>query len=139
MALLPHWEKDVQTKFQNMKRFIKNTSIALLLFVINISFAQNKSQNVIELDSLTNLYKGEILKINKFNLNTRDLYGIDKSIEMYNVFIDSEALLLISVLPDLNSKENWTLVDINSIKDKVLTRSQTKSFINNIKKQQYIR
>ncbi|PSD43822.1 hypothetical protein C7E23_11930 [Elizabethkingia anophelis] len=122
-----------------MKRFIKNTSIALLLFVINISFAQNKSQNVIELDSLTNLYKGEILKINKFNLNTRDLYGIDKSIEMYNVFIDSEALLLISVLPDLNSKENWTLVDINSIKDKVLTRSQTKSFINNIKKQQYIR
>ncbi|AQX50443.1 hypothetical protein [Elizabethkingia anophelis] len=133
MALLPHWEKDVQTKFQNMKRFIKNTSIALLLFVINISFAQNKSQNVIELDSLTNLYKGEILKINKFNLNTRDLYGIDKSIEMYNVFIDSEALLLISVLPDLNSKENWTLVDINSIKDKVLTRSQTKSFINNIK------
>ena len=129
MALLPHWEKDVQTKFQNMKRLIKNISIALLLFVINISFAQNKNQNLIELDSLKNLYKGEILKINKFNLNTKDLYGIDKNIELYNTFIDSEALLLISVLPDLNSKENWTLVDINNIKDRVLTRSQTKSFI----------
>ncbi|GJN58061.1 hypothetical protein ELAN_16160 [Elizabethkingia anophelis] len=133
MALLPHWEKDVQTKFQNMKRLIKNISIALLLFVINISFAQNKNQNLIELDSLKNLYKGEILKINKFNLNTKDLYGIDKNIELYNTFIDSEALLLISVLPDLNSKENWTLVDINNIKDRVLTRSQTKSFIKNIK------
>ncbi|KUY30443.1 hypothetical protein ATB96_14495 [Elizabethkingia ursingii] len=133
MALLPHWEKDVQTKFQNMKRLIKNTSIALLLFVINISFAQNKSQNLIELDSLAKLYKGEVLKINNFNLNTKDLYGIDKTVELYNVFIDSEALLLISVLPDLKSKENWTLVDINNIKNKVLTRSQVKDFINDIK------
>ncbi|QDZ63344.1 hypothetical protein I6H88_13145 [Elizabethkingia bruuniana] len=80
-----------------------------------------------------NLYKGEILKVNAFNLNTKDLYGIDKNVELYNVFIDSESLFLISVLPDLKSKENWTAVGVNNIKDKILTRSQTKNFINKIK------
>ncbi|HIC8644689.1 MULTISPECIES: hypothetical protein [Elizabethkingia] len=116
-----------------MKRFIHNTSIILLLFITQFLYAQKKDQNIIALDSLVNLYKGEILKINAFNLNTKDLYGIDKNVELYNVFIDSEALFLISVLPDLKNNENWTFVNVNNIKDKILTRSQTKDFINKIK------
>ncbi|OPC04732.1 hypothetical protein BAS09_03310 [Elizabethkingia ursingii] len=97
----------------------------------NSFFAQRDNKktyytNYIVLDSLKNVYGDNV--INKFTLNTKELYGFDKNVEVYNILYNN-AVLLISALPDIKGNENWIKVDINAIKKDVLTRPQLKEFI----------
>ncbi len=97
----------------------------------NSFFAQKDNKktyytNYIVLDSLKNVYGDNV--INKFTLNTKELYGLDKNVEIYNVLYNN-AVLLISALPDIKGNENWIKVDINTIKKDILTKSQLKEFV----------
>ncbi|WP_260255320.1 hypothetical protein [Elizabethkingia meningoseptica] len=112
---------------KNNMKFI----IALLFILSNNIFAQKNNKktyytNYIVLDSLKNVWGNNV--INKFTLNTKELYGLDKTVEVYNVLYNN-AVLLISALPDIKGNENWIKVDINDIKKDILTRSQLKEFI----------
>src|SRR5690606_5200520 len=64
------------------------------------------------LDANDSLYR-----INHYTLRTKELYGVDETIEMYNVH--HMGLVLFSVLPDFTSDENWSEVDLVDIQDQV--------------------
>ncbi|AQX84058.1 hypothetical protein I6H88_13980 [Elizabethkingia bruuniana] len=128
-----HWDKDAITIKILFKMRI-NMKLLLTVFLIILSnsfFAQKDNKktyytNYIVLDSLKNVYGDNV--INKFTLNTKELYGFDKSVEIYNVLYNN-AVLLISALPDIKGNENWIKIDINAIKKDILTRPQLKEFI----------
>ncbi|MCL1670060.1 hypothetical protein M2T82_18510 [Elizabethkingia ursingii] len=112
---------------KNNMKFI----IALFLILSNNIFAQRNNKktyytNYIVLDSLKNIGGDNI--VNKFTLNTKELYGFDKTVEVYNVLYNN-AVLLISALPDIKGNENWIKIDINTIKKNILTKSQLREFI----------
>ncbi|OBS13552.1 hypothetical protein ATE49_12380 [Elizabethkingia miricola] len=105
--------------------------IALLLILSNNIFAQKNNRktyytNYIVLDSLKNVWGNNV--INKYTLNTKELYGLDKTVEVYNI-VYNDAILLISALPDIKGNDNWIKIDINTIKKDILSRSQLKKFI----------
>ncbi|WP_143054017.1 hypothetical protein [Parapedobacter koreensis] len=57
----------------------------------------------------------------RYTLNTDDLYGVDETVELYNTFLlDSQVLVVFSVLPDFESKQNWKQVDIETIRDQIV-------------------
>ena len=87
----------------------------LLLFCSCAIVAQQ--QKYILLDSLTANYE-----VKHYTLDTSP-YGPKNTIEMYNVFskgyepdVGKGYIILFSVLPDLNSKTNWELIDFDKIK-----------------------
>ena len=87
----------------------------LLLFCSCVIMAQE--QKYILLDSLTANYK-----VKHYTLDTSP-YGPKNTIEIYNIFSsyyglnkNDDYIVLFSVLPDLNSKTNWELIDFNKIK-----------------------
>jgi len=87
----------------------------LLLFCSCAIMAQE--QKYILLDSLTAHYQ-----IKQYTLETSP-YGVKNTIEMYNVFSEGYDLevgkgyiILFSVLPDLNTKTNWEVIDFDKIK-----------------------
>ncbi|EKY14107.1 hypothetical protein [Capnocytophaga sp. oral taxon 324] len=87
----------------------------LLLFCSCAIVAQQ--QKYILLDSLTANYE-----VKHYTLDTSP-YGPKNTIEMYNVFskgyepdVGKGYIILFSVLPDLNSKTNWEVIDFNKIK-----------------------
>ena len=61
---------------------------------------------------------------NKYTLNTKELYGFDKTVEINNVYIFPNRLLLISILPNLEGKENWKKADRPIPKDEIFTQKQ---------------
>ncbi|EFS98499.1 hypothetical protein HMPREF1977_0258 [Capnocytophaga ochracea F0287] len=76
-----------------------------------------QQQKYILLDSLTANYE-----VKHYTLDTSP-YGPKNTIEMYNVFskgyepdVGKGYIILFSVLPDLNSKTNWELIDFDKIK-----------------------
>ncbi|MDO5608342.1 MAG: hypothetical protein Q4G08_07810 [Capnocytophaga sp.] len=88
----------------------------IFLFLGFYGFSQDDHRIYILLDSLANDYD-----IKKYTLNTQELYGIDRDIEMYNVFWKDGMLLLISVLPDLESGKDWEKIDIKLYESKLQT------------------
>ncbi len=87
------------------------------------------SQKYILLDSLKKY------DIKAYTLDTKDIYNIDKKIDIYNVFITKDIILLFSVLPSLEkelmlvspkeiSQNNWITIDIEKIIDKTLSTKQ---------------
>jgi len=97
---------------------MKKNSIVLLILLSLTSYAQN----ILNLEDL----KGRI-KVEKYSLNTKELYGFDKTIEMYNLFIDPTALFLISVLPNFEKEESWKKVDYDRISNQILTEAKLKN------------
>ena len=113
------------------------TPLIILLFIAFSSYTKAQNENsdktyythYIVLDSLKNTYGDNT--INKFTLNSKDLYGIDKKIEVYNVLY-KESILLISALPNLAKGKDWIKIDIDSdiVRTKILSKKQLKDFIN---------
>ncbi|WP_228457594.1 MULTISPECIES: hypothetical protein [Chryseobacterium] len=81
-------------------------------------------------------------KINKYTLDTKDLYNIQKDINVFNIFISKENILLLSVLPDLDEKilhrmdergNNWMIINYDKIKDKVFSKEKILSMLSDWK------
>ncbi|HCD9233220.1 hypothetical protein [Elizabethkingia anophelis] len=95
----------------------------------NFYFGQNKIpeerySKLFQLDELSSKYQ-----IKKYTLTTRNLYEINKSIDLYNVFVNNNGILLITVLPELREGGDWKKVNYNLVKDKIMTESETNNFI----------
>lgn len=95
-------------------------NILLFLFVINFSFAQE----YFLLKENTGKYQ-----VKSYELNTIDLYGMNKSINIYNILIEdllnksnpSKTLVLFSVLPDAYNNEDWEIITLDSIQNKIIS------------------
>ncbi|MEC3878780.1 hypothetical protein [Parapedobacter sp. 10938] len=74
------------------------------------SLAQEKKY--IMLDMLDSLYD-----VNHYSLNTQELYGVDETIELYNIHY--VGLVLFSVLPDFTSDKNWSEVNLAEIENQI--------------------
>lgn len=60
--------------------------------------------------------------IKKYTLNTKDIYSLDKQIEIYNVFVGKSNILLFSVFPNLESTKNtWSEIEHFKIKDSLIS------------------
>lgn len=79
------------------------------------------SQKYFLLDSLKNNFK-----IETYTLDTSELYGVKKNINVYNVYLTKDHILLLTVLPDLDEKilpgtdekgQNWTILDGGKLKE----------------------
>lgn len=77
-----------------------------------VFFQLFSSQLIINIDSLQRKYP-----MKKYTLNTKELYNFDKTIEIYNFFISKNKILLITILPNFQGKENWVKLDKNVIDD----------------------
>lgn len=103
--------------------------LLILFFIPSIFF----SQKYIILDSLQNF------KIKKYTLQTKEIYNIDKKIEMYNIFVSENNILLFSILPDLETEpirisaqenlQNWTPVHYENIIEDILTNGKLKDLV----------
>lgn len=88
----------------------------LLLFCSCAIMAQE--QKYILLDSLTTNYN-----VKQYTLDTSP-YGVKNTIEMYNVFLncyDKQYIILLSVLPDLESKNNWQEIDFKKVQNNLFS------------------
>lgn len=95
------------------------TSILIPLFFGVLTFhAAAQEKKYIMLSMLDSLDRNDSLcRLNHYTLRTKELYGVDETIEMYNVH--HMGLVLFSVLPDFTSDENWSEVDLVDIQDQV--------------------
>lgn len=105
--------------------------IILLILVFPSLFY---SQKYVLLDSLKNY------NIQEYTFNTKDIYDVDKNINIYNVFVSKNIILLFSVLPNLEKERiiidpkriidnNWVLIDIETIRKQILTRQKIHKLI----------
>ena len=88
----------------------------LLLFCSCAIMAQE--QKYILLDSLTTNYN-----VKQYTLDTSP-YGVKNTIEVYNVFLnryDKQYIILLSVLPDLESKSNWQEIDFKKVQNNLFS------------------
>ncbi|MEJ5104486.1 hypothetical protein [Chryseobacterium sp. MYb328] len=89
------------------------------------------SQKYFLLDSLKNHFR-----IETFTLDTSELYGIRKNINVYNVHLTKHDILLLTVLPDLDERilpgtdergQNWTILDVGKLKkEDIISKSKVK-------------
>ena len=121
--------RDIPLKANIVVRNVHNCfSNKLLLTVLcSICYLTCFSQQYISLDSLNAKYP-----VKPYTLNTKELYGIDKEVQVYNVFTSSDKILLISVLPDLEERvlplqdprgKLWRPVQTADFEDKVLSNA----------------
>lgn len=91
------------------------------------------SQEYFLLDSLKKDFK-----VNEYVLNTRDIYDINKDINIYNVFISENKILLLSVLPDLDEKilprmnekgQNWEAIGYEKIKNNFFSKNKIQNML----------
>jgi len=99
---------------------MKQLILYLLLFCSWASIAQE--QKYILLDSITSNYT-----VKKYTLSTLP-YKVDYEIEIYNVFsknygkdLDSDFIVLFSVLPDLESKNSWQEIDLKKVQNNLFS------------------
>ena len=77
-----------------------------------------QEQMYILLDSLTANFK-----VKQYTLDTSP-YGVKNTIEVYNVFLnryDKQYIILLSVLPDLESKSNWQEIDFKKVQNNLFS------------------
>lgn len=98
--------------------------ILIILLIPNLFFCQEYFWE----DDLKSQFK-----VNRFTLETEDIYTIKKDINIYNVFISENSILLLSILPDLDEKilpktnergSNWEIINYDNIKDKIFSKSK---------------
>lgn len=95
-------------------------NILVLIYSINLSFAQK----YFVLENSSDKYQTK-----NYELNAVDIYGINKKINIYNVLLEDlinksnaeKTLVLFSVLPTVDNSENWDEVNLDSIKDKIIS------------------
>ena len=102
-----------------------NILLPLLLIIIPSTFF---SQKYILLDSIKKY------NVKEYTLDTKDIYNVDKTINIYNVFMTKDIILLLSVLPALEKEliiidakqinNNWTTIDIEQIRNQILSDKQ---------------
>ncbi|MEN2800423.1 hypothetical protein [Capnocytophaga sputigena] len=92
-----------------------------LLFFCSCA-VQAQEQKYILLDSITSNYT-----VKKYTLSTLP-YKVDYEIEIYNVFsknygkdLDSDFIVLFSVLPDLETKSNWEEIDFKKVQNNLFS------------------
>ncbi|UTF93056.1 hypothetical protein J2O08_18000 [Elizabethkingia anophelis] len=96
----------------------------ILFIAFLILFNYHYSQKFISIDSLQSNYK-----IKKYTFNTKELYGFDKTIEVYNVFITPQKILLVTILPNLKEKDNWKKLKVSIETKEIYTSKQFKNWI----------
>ncbi|MCL1680836.1 hypothetical protein M2T92_17495 [Elizabethkingia miricola] len=122
---------------------MKNRIIAILVFSISISFYWGqdwKPEDQYEkLFFIEDFSKIQNYKTSSYTMNTKELYGIDKKIEINNVLIknykgEDWGILLITALPDLKGNNDWVKVRYDLIKDKIIKNPTIKdvSFKNSL-------
>ncbi|MEN5132671.1 hypothetical protein [Elizabethkingia anophelis] len=111
-----------------------------IFFLLIFSSINIFSQKYLLLDNIKTKFKVE-----EYTLYTEELYNINEKVEVYNIFIDSKNILLLSVLPKLeqqlskaeytdynklaktidkstiNENINWKKIDYNLIKNNILS------------------
>ena len=95
---------------------MKQLVLYLSLFCSCAIMAQE--QKYILLDSLTTHYQ-----VKQYTLDTSP-YGVKNTIEVYNVFLnryDKQYIILLSVLPDLESKSNWQEIDFKKVQNNLFS------------------
>uniref|UniRef100_A0AAU6WQ67 Uncharacterized protein n=1 Tax=Chryseobacterium endophyticum TaxID=1854762 RepID=A0AAU6WQ67_9FLAO len=107
--------------------------LTITLLISNLFLAQE----YLLLDDLKTNFK-----INEYTLDTKDLYNIQKDINVFNIFISKENILLLSVLPDLDENilprmdergNNWMIINYDKIKDKVFSKEKMLSMLSDWK------
>ncbi|MFN3773078.1 hypothetical protein [Cloacibacterium normanense] len=99
----------------------------IIIFSALFLFLKINCQDYISLDKLREMYEYK-----KYTLNTKELYGFDSTIEVYNFFITPKTILLVSILPNIEIKENWKKIDNDKIKDKLLKdEKQIRTWVHN--------
>lgn len=92
----------------------------LLIFSINLSFAQQ----YFVLEKNTDEYQTK-----NYELNSKNLYGIDKKIYLYNLLFEDlmhksspeKTLVLFSVLPSAENNNDWEEIGLDSIQNKIIS------------------
>lgn len=74
----------------------------ILIILTIISICYSYGQKYIMLDSLSTKFK-----VKEYTLNTKALYGINKNIIVYNIFVDNKRILLLSILPELEENKTY--------------------------------
>ena len=91
----------------------------ILYFILfSCCAVQAQQEKYVLLDSLTTNYK-----VKQYTLDTSP-YGVKNTIEVYNVFLnryDKQYIILLSVLPDLESKSNWQEIDFKKVQNNLFS------------------
>lgn len=116
--------------------FIKIFKMTRILFILVCMPCFVFSQKYFLLDSLKNNFK-----IETYTLDTSELYGVKKNINVYNVYLTKDHILLLTVLPDLDEKilpgtdekgQNWTILDGGKLKkEDIISESKVKEIASN--------
>ncbi|QCO45915.1 hypothetical protein [Elizabethkingia sp. 2-6] len=108
---------------------MKNKILLILILILNTFplFGQEwKVEDKYEkLFFIEDFSKSRNHRVSKYTLNTKELYGIEKNIEVNNIILknykgEDWGILLISALPDLQGKNDWVKVKYDLIKDKIM-------------------
>lgn len=62
--------------------------------------------------------------VKEYTLKTKELYKVDREVKVYNVFLSKNNILLLSVLPNLDSQDSWTAINTQDFVDKVLSKNE---------------
>ena len=81
------------------------------LLIILILLFDNLKCQLLNIERLKAAYP-----FKEYSLQTKDIYEFDKKIELFNFFLNNSTLLLISILPDVETGENWKQIEKASIK-----------------------
>ena len=91
----------------------------ILYFILfSCCAVQAQQEKYVLLDSLTANFK-----VKQYTLDTSP-YGVKNTIEVYNVFLnrnDKQYIILLSVLPDLESKSNWEEIDFKKVQNNLFS------------------
>ena len=117
--------------------------LSIILIILSICYSYG--QKYILLDQLKESYQ-----VNEYTFKTKQLYGIDKKITAYNVFVAPNNIILLSILPlyknekiipltsveydkstnvlstktkENGNYENWEKIDFEKIKDNIISPS----------------
>src|SRR5690554_6805982 len=94
---------------------MKRTILFYALILSGICCVSAQNRQYIMLDMLDSAYR-----IERYTLNTEELYGTDHTIEMYNVW-HNIGLVLISVLPDFSQDRLWEKIDTSTVSNQTLS------------------
>ena len=105
-----------------MKNLINRTCFFCALLILNLTLAKSADRNYVLVGEMDNT---ETFDRSIFSLNTKTLYNVDYKIELYNFFFASnddhnDNLILITVLPDLQSGKGWEEIKDKKILDNLL-------------------
>lgn len=103
-----------------------------ITFFYSVLFAMLfPAQTYISLDSLKTEFK-----VSEYNLDTSQIYSIEKNIKINNVFIGKDKILLLSVMPNLKesklinvNSQNWDNITLEKIEGKIFSNGKLLSKI----------